>query len=179
MARALDDDVVSTSEADELEDDDQQLGTAAETPDSEDETELDPTETAPAREEGVEPTDSRDRAQPGTLPAHELLLLEGPAAREVNLLQLQVSCASLLVIGSPWFILSAMLQEGSAIIHPVMLQTGELLKEIRFDYNEPRIQQALEKLKAVLAKIPEQEAEPSIAAGFLDGLNLRAKACPN
>ena len=60
-----------------------------------------------------------------------------------------------------------------------MLQTGELLKEIRVDYDEPRIQQALEKLKAVLAKIPEQHVEPSVAAAFLDGLNLRAKACFN
>ena len=83
--------MVSTSEVDELEYDDRQLGPTAGTPGSADEAELDPTETAPAREEGVEPTDSRDRAQPGTLPAHELLLLEGPAAREVNLLQLQVS----------------------------------------------------------------------------------------
>ena len=90
MAQAFDDEAINTSEADELEYD-RQLTPAAGTPDSENETDFDPAETTPLREEGVEPTDYRERAQPGSLPAHELLLLKGPAAREVNLLQLQVS----------------------------------------------------------------------------------------
>lgn len=46
---------------------------------------------------------------------------------------------------------------------------------MRFDYSNAAVDEALDKLAALLQSLPEQQVAPEVAADFLDSLGLQSK----
>lgn len=51
-------------------------------------------------------------------------------------------------------------------------QVDELLSEARFDYDDPAVQSAIEKLTSVLTSIPDQQVSADAASGYLSSFGI-------